>query len=135
MILDGITFGSFREIEPGIMEIVINEGIELGSKHIDNIEAGLLELYSDAYALLINRVNSYSHTLESMQKVAKLQNLAALAIVVYSDMSKQAAMIHHLYQDNLRVFEDKERAIVWLRNYRNQIIAKKASDMSQNESG
>ena len=135
MILDGLTFGIFREIEPGIMEIIINEGIELQSKHIDKIEAGLLEHYSGTYALLINRVNSYSHTLESMQKVAKLQNLAALAIVVYSDMSKQAAMIHHLYQDNLRVFEDKEKAIVWLRNYKNQMIAKKASKMSENEGG
>lgn len=118
MILDELTFGIFREIEPGIMEIIIDEGIELGLTHIEKIEAGLLEKYSNAYALLINRLNSYSHTLESMQKVAKLQNLAAIAIVVYSDTSKHTANIHHLYQNNLQVFEERDRAIVWLRNAR-----------------
>jgi hypothetical protein len=116
MILDELTFGIFREIEPGIMEIIVNEGVELSSEHIERIEEGLLEKYSNAYALLINRVNSYSHTHASMQKVASLRNLVALAIVVYSDVSKHAAMIHRLYQDNLRVFDDKDTATAWLRD-------------------
>lgn len=116
MILDELTFGIFREIEPGIMEIIVNEGVELSSEHIERIEEGLLEKYSNAYALLINRVNSYSHTHASMQKVATLRNLAALAIVVYSDVSKHAAMIHRLYQDNLQVFDDKDTATAWLRD-------------------
>jgi hypothetical protein len=118
MILDELTFGIFREIEPGIIEIIINEGIELGAKHIEKTEAGLLEQYKSAsYALLINRVNQYSHTFESIQKVAKLKNLAALAIVVYSDISKHAAKIHLMYQDNLRVFDDRQKAIAWLRDF------------------
>jgi hypothetical protein len=98
------------------MEIIVNEGVELSSEHIERIEEGLLEKYSNAYALLINRVNSYSHTHASMQKVASLRNLVALAIVVYSDVSKHAAMIHRLYQDNLRVFDDKDTATAWLRD-------------------
>ena len=116
MILDELTFGIFREIEPGIMEIIINEGIELNSKHIERIEEGLLEKYSHPYALLINRLNAYSHTHASMQRVAMLRNLTALAIVVYSDVSKHAAMVHQLYQDNLQVFGDKNTATAWLRD-------------------
>jgi hypothetical protein len=116
MILGELPFGTFREIEPGILEIIIKEGIELRLKHIEQIEAGLLEKYSNAYVLLINRVYSYSHTVESMQKVAKLQNLTALAIVVYSDISDHTARIHRLYQDNVQVFDDRDRAIAWLKN-------------------
>lgn len=116
MKLDDLTFGTFREIEPNIIEIIINEGVELSRQHIERIEERLLEKYGGMYALLINRVNSYSHTLDSMQKVAKLRNLTALAIVVYSEVSVHAARIHHLYQDNVQVFEDKESATAWLRD-------------------
>lgn len=130
MILDELTFGTFREIEPGIMEIIANEGIELDLKHIEQIEEGLLEKYSGAYALLINRVHSYSHTLESMQKVAKLRNLAALAIIVYSDLAEHAAKIHRLYQNNVQVFDDKDEAIDWLKN-----SIQKTSDMALKSDG
>ena len=116
MILDDLTFGSFREIEPNILEIIINEGVELNSQHIERVEEGLLEKYDSAYALLINRLNSYSHTLDSMKKVSKLRNLAALAIVVYSRVSSHVAAIHRLYQDNIQVFEDKNSAMAWLRD-------------------
>jgi hypothetical protein len=115
MVLDELTFGAFREIAPNIMEIIINEGVELSGKHIEQIEEGLLEKYNTPYALLINRVKSYSHTHASMQRVAKLRNLAALAIVVHSGASEHAAMIHGLYQDNIRVFDDKDKAATWLR--------------------
>lgn len=116
MILEELSFGIFREIEPNIMEIIINEGFEIHGLHIARIEEGLLEIYSSLYALLINRVNSYSHTHESMQKVAKLQNLAALAILVYSNISGHSAMLHRLFQDNVQVFQDRDRAMAWLRN-------------------
>jgi hypothetical protein len=49
-----------------------------------------------------------------MQKVSKMRNLAALAIVVYSDVSEHAAILHRLYQDNIQVFEDKDKATAWL---------------------
>ncbi len=119
MILDELTYGVFREVEPNIMEITINEGIELRSQHIEQIEQGLLEMYSSSYALLINRVNSYSHTHEPMQKIPELRNLAALAIVVYSEASVYAAKLHGLFQDNVQVFDNKESALVWLRTRNN----------------
>lgn len=116
MILNELNFGIFREVELNIMEIIINEGAELNEQHIERVEDGLLEKYDSSYALLINRVNSYSHTHASMQKVAKLRNLAALAIVVYSNVSKHAAVVHRLLQDNVKVFDDKDSAMAWLRS-------------------
>jgi hypothetical protein len=114
MILDELTIGTFQEIAPNIIEIIINEGVELNRKHIQRVEEGLLEKYGGEYALLINRVNSYSHTHDSMQKVSKMRNLAAIAIVVYSNVSEKAATLHQLFQDNIRIFEGKEKALTWL---------------------
>jgi hypothetical protein len=35
-----------------------------------------------------------------MLKVAKLKNLAAVAILIYSDLSKRSAKLHQVFQDN-----------------------------------
>jgi protein-tyrosine-phosphatase len=115
MILNNLSFGTFQEIEPNIVEIIVDEGIELSDRHIEQIETGLLEKYDNSYALLINRLNSYSHTHASMQKVARLKRLVAIAIVVYSDISEQVAKIHQVLQDNVRIYQNKDSAIVWLK--------------------
>jgi uncharacterized protein (DUF2384 family) len=115
MILNNLTFGTFQEIEPNIVEIIVDEGIELSDRHIEQIETGLLEKNDNSYALLINRLNSYSHTHASMQKVARLKRLVAIAIVVYSDISEQVAKIHQVLQDNVRIYQNKDSAIVWLK--------------------
>jgi hypothetical protein len=115
MILDQLSFGTFQEIEPNIVEIIVDEGVDIDGRHIEQIEVGLLEKYDSSYALLINRLHAYSHTHVSMQKVAELKNLAAIAIVVYSDISRHAAMIHKVFQNNVQVFDEKDSALVWLR--------------------
>lgn len=118
MTLDKLTFGTYIEIEANIVEVIINEGVELTKKMIQQAEEALLEKYgSDSYALLVNRVNPYSHTVGSMQQVAKMKNLAAIAILVYSDSAKHAASIHELFQKNIRVFENREESIAWLKTF------------------
>jgi len=115
MILDDLAFGTFREVEPNIMEIIIHEGVELRRSHIDIIEKGLMERYGSPYACLVNRINPYSHTHASMERVAMMQDLTRLAILVYSSVAGHAAKVHQLYQDNLQVFDDREEALAWLR--------------------
>ena len=116
MKLEDLEFGDFKEIEPRIVEIIINEGAVLDADKIQMIEDRLLEKYSDRYALLVNRINHYPHTHESMMKVSRLRNLTGIAILVYEEFAKQVAAIHELYQRNVAVFNDREKAVTWLRN-------------------
>ena len=115
MKLENLKFGVFKEIEPLILEVIINEGVMLDGKKVQRIEAGLLDKYKGRYALLVNRINRYSHTHESMMQVSRLRNLAGIAILVYEDFAKQVAAIHELYQRNVGVFDDREKAIAWLK--------------------
>ncbi len=115
MILNNLSFGTAQEVEPNIVEIIANEGVEVTNACIEHLEAGLIEKYNRAYAILVNRVEEYSHTHSSMEKIAKLKNLAAIAVVVYNSRSVEIAGIHGLYMDKIRVFEDKDKALVWLR--------------------
>ena len=116
MKLEDLEFGDFKDIEPRIVEIIIHEGVVLDGEKIQSIEEGLLEKYSDRYALLVNRINHYSHTHESMMRVSRLRNLAGIAILVYEDFARQVAAIHELYQRNIGVFDDRGKAITWLRS-------------------
>ena len=116
MKLKDLDFGVLKEIEPQIAEIIVNEGVVLDRGKIQEIEERLLEKYDGRYALLVNRKNRYSHTHESMMKVARMKNLAAIAILVYADFAKQAALIHELYQQNVSIFDDREKALTWLRD-------------------
>jgi len=115
MLLDMLSFGVFREVEPQIIEVTIFEGVELDRYKIELVLAGLNEKYQKPYAVLSNRINRYSHTHESMQAVADERQLKGLAILVYSSISNVAAGIHELYQDNARVFHIREAALDWLR--------------------
>lgn len=116
MKLRNLDFADFKEIEPQIMEIFVHEGVVLDSDKIQRIEKVLLERYSDPYALLVNRINRYSHTHESMMRVSRLKNLVCIAILVYEDFAKQVAAIHELYQQNVSVFDDRKKAITWLKD-------------------
>ena len=109
MKLEDLEFGDFKEIEPRIVEIIINEGAVLDADKIQMIEDRLLEKYSDRYALLVNRINHYPHTHESMMKVSRLRNLTGIAILVYEEFAKQVAAIHELYQRNVAVFNDRKK--------------------------
>lgn len=116
MLLDILSFGKFREIEPNIIEITIFEGVELDRQRIGLVVAALTERFGEErYAILSNRVNRYCHTHESMQALAELANLSGFAILIYSSISHVAAGIHELYQDNARVFCSRGAALEWLR--------------------
>ena len=58
--------------------------------------------------------HSRSKVSTSMRKIARLKNLHALAILTYSDASYSVAEMHLDYQDNVRIFADRDSAIVWL---------------------
>ena len=116
MLLDELTFGTCREIEPGIVEAIAHEGVELTAAMIQQAEAGLLEKYCNApYALLVNRINAYSHTMESMEAAARMKNLAATAIVTYSNTGKHAAELQLSIDPHLRAFDSRDAAMAWLR--------------------
>ena len=115
MKLDDLSFGTFTEIEPNIMEIIINEDEMFDEDKVALIEEGCLEKYSGPYCLLVNRKNTYHHTEGSMARVAQFKNAVAFGIVVYNVTSETFAKMHKKFQDNIEVFQDKEKALEWLR--------------------
>jgi hypothetical protein len=115
MLIDKVDYQSFHEIESNIMEIIVNEGEEINEERVDQTHKILYEKYNSPYAVLINRINTYSHTRDSLIRISKQKNAVAFAIVIYNTSSRITAKIHNLFQSNVEVFDDKQNAIGWLR--------------------
>ena len=114
MKIDNLSFGNFNEIEPNILEIIAHEGVEIKKSDIILLEEYLHEKYPHKFYLLVNRVFSYSHEFGSMQQMTKIRKLAALAIVVQDPSKAEAAKIHRLFMENVKIFFKKSGAIKWL---------------------
>lgn len=115
MILNELHYAKVEEIEPNIVEVIANIGVEITLEDIEFMEKGFLEKFPGPYAELVNRVNDYSHTLDSLEKACNLKNCIAVAILVKNSLSFHAANIHKEYAGKIQVFVNKEEALVWLR--------------------
>jgi hypothetical protein len=82
---------------------------------VEETHKALYEKYNAPYALLINRMNAYSHTRDSLTAIPEQEHAIAFAIVVYSKASRITAKMHTLFQNNVRIFDNKPDAIRWHR--------------------
>lgn len=114
MLLDTLSFGTFQEAAPNIIEIIIHEDETMDEEAIALIEKGVLEKYSEQYCLLVNREHTYHHTPGSMVRIAQMKNLIAIAIVVHSKTAETFAKLHQRHQDNVMIFENRDNALQWL---------------------
>ena len=115
MILDELHYATVEEIEPNIVEVIANMGVEVTLEDIELMEKGFLEKFTGPYAELVNRMNTYSHTHDSLEKACNLKNCIAVAILVKSNISFHAANIHKDYAGKIQVFMNRDEALTWLR--------------------
>lgn len=101
--------------------IEIDEGVNLDADMArDLVELTEKELGDRPFALLSNRVHSYSLSFDAMSALANLPNLIALAIVIYSNKSQllvetQNFFISTMKKRPVKIFTEMEEAIDWLK--------------------
>ena len=116
MILDYLNFGTFREIEPNIMEIIIDDGVELDRAKLTIVAAGLHEKFQKKpYAILANRQNVYRHTSSSIEVYRNLKNLKCMANLINNRDRFADEISARVLAGLARSFEHRDEAISWLR--------------------
>ncbi len=115
MILDKLQFGTFREIEPNIMEITINNGAELDWAKLSVVAVGLCEKYQKSpYAILANRDSVYFQFYEAMEVYANLINLRGMANLIKEKETVGKIKVKDATHGKIRTFRDRKKAIAWL---------------------
>ena len=116
MILDYLNFGTFKEIEPNIMEIIIDDGVELDRAKLTIVAAGLHEKFKKVpYAILVNRQNTYSYSNNSIEVYDNLKNLKCMANLVTDEGAQAEDSVAQSMPGFTRNFQHRDKAISWLR--------------------
>ena len=116
MILDYLNFGTFKEIEPNIMEMIIDDGVELDRAKLTIVAAGFYEKFQkNSFAILANRQNVYFHINSSMDVYANLKNLKGMANLTYFEESDAEESPAKSLAGLARNFQHREEAISWLK--------------------
>jgi len=85
-----MSFGFFNKLSEDVFEVVADEGIEITLEMIDECHEFVDEFITGDFALLVNRINTYSYSFEAKLSIASYEGLRAIAFVYYNSESKQA---------------------------------------------
>jgi len=85
-----LSFGFVNIMSKNILEVIIDEDIDITLEMIDECHVFVDKYIKGDFALLINRINTYSHTYEAKLSIASYEGLKAIAFVYYNSESLQA---------------------------------------------
>ncbi|MCB1024438.1 MAG: hypothetical protein KDB79_08610 [Acidobacteria bacterium] len=114
-----LPFGKFIELNDVFVEVIIYEGVELTVEMLDQFQDYLVNKKSNLTGVLYNKINDYTYTFEAQMRLGQLPGIDAIAVVAYSQISRQVTeSIIKMSRNsswNIRVFDNRKDAIGWLR--------------------
>ena len=111
-------FGKVIILHDNIAEVIINEGIEMSIDMINEYHDFLLKNLKAPFAILVNKIHSYTYSFEAQMHLLNLEQLKALGVVSYTQVSEMSTkMLHSMpraFEWNLKIFKDRDKAYDWL---------------------
>jgi len=118
MDLHELPFAKIIILSEDIAEIIINDGVEMNTDMVDQYHDFLLSHLHAPFALLVNKVNSYSYNFEAQQNLATLKEINAMAVVSYNRSTtlatKNLAAFPRNEKWNISIFSSRDEALSWL---------------------
>jgi len=115
-----LSFGSISLLKVNLAEVVINEGVVMDSKMVEEYHAFLIEKLEAPFSLLINKKYSYTYTFEAQKTIANIGLVNAMAVVTYAYVSQLATdvliNVNRGNNWNIKMFKCREDALQWLEN-------------------
>ncbi len=113
-----LSFCEIYFLEDNLVEVITDEGTD--------IDAAMLREYHDFYAttftaifgVLVNKVHRYSYQFPVMKKIGDSPLMRAVAVLHHSSVSRISHTVDEIPRErplNMRHFEDREKAIGWLK--------------------
>lgn len=113
-----LPFAKIIILQEDIAEVLINDGVEMNSKMVDQYHEFLLSHLTAPFSLLVNKVNSYSYDFHAQQELATLKEINAMAVVAYNRVTKMTTesllSVPREEKWNLHIFSNRDAALTWL---------------------
>ena len=104
-----LSFAKVNVLSEHIVEVIVGQDVVISLEMSEEFDNFLTKIFSDNFALLINKINEYDFSFEAKLSVASHENLAAIAVVTYNNQSKASvskiAAIRQRDGWNLKVFD------------------------------
>ena len=118
MELHKLDFANIVILRPDIAEVVVHDGIEITQAMVDQYHDFLLRHLAAPFSLLINKLHSYTYDFSAQKSIANLEQIKAIAVVVYNEVSKIStdSLIKFPREKpwNIEIFSGREMALEWL---------------------
>jgi len=111
-----ISIGLVIEHDDGIMEIVVDGGINVDIDMVREMLAKLESIQQGRFRILVNRQNSYSISFAAQKLLSDYPAAHAVAVLTHSRLGMMFARFIPKTRYNLKVFMDRDAALYWLRN-------------------
>lgn len=113
-----LPFAKIIILHDDVAEVMINNGIEMDVRMVEQYHDFLLSHLDSPFSLLINKVNSYTYDFQAQIKLATLTQINAMAVVAYNHVTevttKTLASYPRTEKWNLKVFSNRDEALDWL---------------------
>ena len=113
-----LPFAKIILLREDIAEVLINNGVEMDVKMVDQYHDFLLSHLRTPFSLLINKVNSYTYDFMAQKKLATLKEINVMAVVAYNRVTKiSTEVLVSVPRDvewNLKIFSNRDEALAWL---------------------
>lgn len=110
-----LDFGTFILHDNGILETVIDDGVELNEEKIKLFFSLIEELRPQPKLCLVNRKHKYSYTFKANMLLATSKLVDKVAIVKYGRMPWPLKGLFNPNLYSLAFFDDRDSAIAWLK--------------------
>lgn len=115
-----LSFAKIIILREDIAEVIVNESVEIDVEMVEQFHHFLITRLTPPFSVIINKLNPYSYSFSAQQTLGSLHELRAIAIIVYSNISKLSAesmaAIPKKINWNIKIFTDRDEAIAWVIN-------------------
>lgn len=119
-----LSFAKINILNEQVAEVIVEQGTIISLEMSEEYDRFLTEVFSNNFALLVNKINQYDFSFEAKLSMASHDNLKAIAVVTYDKESKKSvekvADLRQLDGWNLQVFDGLnlgwQEGLDWLHN-------------------
>ena len=114
-----LSFAKIIIVREDIAEVIVDDGVELDIGMVDEYHDFLVAHMRPPFAVLINKINSYTYSFEAQRKIGSLKELNAIAVVTYNWLAKASTdvLVNSIPREktwNTDMFPSREEALAWL---------------------
>lgn len=113
-----LKMGRIIKLSNELAEIIVDDGMVIDMDMVREYHTWIQNNLSDPCLLLINKIYPYTYTFEAQNKIACLDQIRAMAVVVYNRISevvtRDLASFPREHEWYIQIFDSRHDALLWL---------------------